>query len=162
MLYSLFNAQTASVAGLRNLLLAPFAVAKTTLTSEGQIASITGLSGWQRFECPTGSSFGEDWSRTKNGKQYAQALGVQIGGLTAKRRLVLQALFQQGPVVALCLDYQGQWWLYGADFGLQVPKLTAKDGYAFTLEGTQRQAARMVSKSLLNLIYNSTFTPRLP
>ena len=171
MLYSLLGTQIAAIGGVKTLLVAPFASGNFSYADANcsLINSMSGFSGWQRFECSDASEFGEQYSLTKNGEQYSQAIGLLIPALSAEKRSFLQRLLQTGPVVTLLLDYNSNWWLYGQTRGLRLFKTQFKGGQfrgessvGFTLEGTQSEAARAVNKTFINLIFNSGFTPIVP
>ncbi|WP_135434102.1 hypothetical protein [Hymenobacter fodinae] len=156
---------------MKTLLVAPFAKGRFSYADANcsTISSMAGLSGWERFECSEASEFGEQYALTKQGDQYAQAIGLLMPSLSAERRSVLQALLQTGPVIALLLDFNSNWWLYGQTRGLRLLKFQFKGGTfrgetstGFTLEGTQDDAARAVNKTFINLIHNSGSTPTTP
>lgn len=156
---------------MRTLLIAPFVFGRYSYAdaSRSLIQSAQGLSGWERFECSDASEFGEQYALTKQGNQYAQAIGLLIPGLSPQKRTVLQALLATGRVIALLQDFNSNWWLYGQDSGLRILKTTFKGGVfkgessvGFQLEGTQRDAARAVNKTFVNLIFNSGFSPITP
>ncbi|MDF7810753.1 hypothetical protein [Hymenobacter sp. YC55] len=164
MLYSLLGTQQVAIGGVKTLLVAPFASGLFAYADQDMslINSFSGLSGWQRFECGDASEFGEGYNPTKNGDQYSQAVSVLVPALSKERRSVLQALLKE-PVLCLVLDYNGNWWLYGQDRGLRVPKAQNKGGayrgessFSFSLEGIQDEAARVVLRSFINLIFNNT------
>jgi hypothetical protein len=170
-LYSLLGTQIVAIGGVKTLLIAPFATGQFSYADANcsTINSAQGFSGWERFECSDESEFGEQYALTKQGDQYAQAVGLLIPALSAEKRSVLQALLQTGPVVCLLLDFNGTWWLYGQTRGLRVLKFAFKGGsfrnatnVGFTLEGTQDDAARAVNKTFVNLIHNSASTPTTP
>lgn len=158
--------QGATLAGLRALLLAPFAAGATYSYLSAQLSTVSGfagLTGWQRVAADlAGSQFGEAVAKGKNGRTAAQSISLVLTGLSAPQRSAVEALIEAGPVVALCQDYSLQWWLYGQDFGLRVPNSAATSGLfrgestqTVGITGTQRSAARQVAQSRMNLLYNS-------
>lgn len=156
----------ATLAGLRALLLAPFAAGVSCAYLSAQRSTITsfaGLTGWQRVAAPLdGSQFGEAVAKGKNGRTAAQSISLVLAGLSAPQRSAVEALIEAGPLAALCQDYAGQWWLYGQDFGLRAAASAATSGLfrgestqTVGLAGTQRHPARQVAQARINLLYNS-------
>ena len=170
MLYSLPSAAGYQLAGLKTLLLAPWsgvALYAYATAACSQITNFSGLTGWEYVSCEPGAGgeFGQASTKTKNGNAYAQAVNVTLSGLSADRRTAVEALLEAGPVVALCQDFTGQWWLYGQTAGLRLLTVSPKSGemaQTLALTGTQRAAARTVAQSRLNLLYNSSTLFHLP
>jgi hypothetical protein len=173
-LYSLPSTAGYRLAGLKTLLLAPWsgAASYSYATAAGShITNFSGLTGWEQIplDVPGAAQFGEQLSRTKNGKQYAQLVSLSLSRLSAASRTAVEGLADVGPVVALLEDYNGQWWLYGQTAGLRLLSANAQGGtyggdggHALPLTGTQRQAARTVAQSRINLLFNSSTTFHFP
>jgi hypothetical protein len=173
-LYSLPSATGYRLAGLKTLLLAPWSGAASYAYATptcSHITNFSGLTGWETIPCemPGACQFGEQFSRTKNGKGYGQLVALALPGLSAAARAAVEGLADAGPVVALLEDYNGQWWLYGQTAGLRLLTAEGKGGtvgneasQALPLTGLQREAARTVAKSRVNLLYNTTTTFHLP
>lgn len=168
MLYSLPSAAGYQLAGLKTLLLAPWSGAALYSYASpacSHLTSFTGLTGWEYVAVDGGADFGQAAAQTKNGTAYAQAVTVNVAGLSADRRTAVEALLDAGPVVALVQDLAGQWWLYGQTAGLRLLVATAKPdtaGTTLALTGTQREAARTVAAARVALLYNSTTSFHLP
>ncbi|WP_310394154.1 hypothetical protein [Hymenobacter sp.] len=167
MLYSLLPATGYGLAGLKTLLLAPWSGAATYAYATAEcshLVSFSGLSGWQQLPCqpPAACEFGEAYALTEQGPAHAQAVNVALAGLSAAQRTAVQALATAGPLVALCQDYAGQWWLYGQTQGLRLLAAAARGGVfggesgrTLALTGAQREAARTVAQSRINLLFNA-------
>lgn len=174
MLYSLPSTAGYRLAGLKTLLLAPWSGAASYQYASAACSHLTnfsGLTGWEQIQLdvPEAAQFGEQMSRTRNGKLYAQLVSLALGRLSADARTAVEGLADAGPVVALLEDYNGQWWLYGQTAGLRLLTASAQGGtyasatsHALPLTGTQREAARTVAASRINLLYNSSTTFHLP
>ena len=167
MLYSLPPAAGYQLAGLKTLLLAPWSGAALfgyATPDCSHIVGFSGLAGWQQLPVDApGCEFGQGYAATKNGQLYSQTVAVSLPGLSAAQRSAVQALIAAGPVVALCQDYAGQWWMYGQTAGLRLLAVTGKSGavggeagLSLPLTGTQREAARTVAQARVNLLFNST------
>lgn len=155
----------ATLAGLRALLLAPWEAGATYAYLSAQrstVSTFSGLAGWERVAAElSGSQFGQAVANTKQGRTATQTISLSLAGLSAPQRSAIEALMDAGPLVALCQDFAGQWWLYGQDFGLRAPSSAEQSGtfrdttsQTLSLTGTQRRAARQVAQSRVNLLYN--------
>ncbi len=174
MLYSLPPSGGYRLAGLKTLLLAPWsgaAVYSYATAALSHITNFSGLSGWEYVACEAAApcEFGEGFARTLNGKTYPQTISVALAGLSAARRTAVEGLIEAGPVVALVEDFNNQWWLYGQNSGLRLLTAAsrgglpgAEHGLTLPLTGTQREAARTVSQSRINLLYNNATSFTLP
>jgi hypothetical protein len=174
-LYSLPSTAGYRLAGLKTLLLAPWSGAASYSYASvacSHLTGFSGLTGWEQIplDVPGGAQFGEQLSRTKNGKLYAQLVSLSLAQLSDASRTAVEALADAGPVVALLQDYNGQWWLYGQTAGLRLLTANAQagtyggdGGHALPLTGTQREAARTVAQSRVNLLlFNPSTTFHFP
>ncbi|MDO7846486.1 hypothetical protein Q5H92_08965 [Hymenobacter sp. M29] len=174
MLYSLPSTAGYRLAGLKTLLLAPWSGAASynyASAACSRITNFSGITGWEQIplDVPGAAQFGEQLNRTKNGKLYTQLVSLSLAQLSDAGRTAVEGLVDAGPVVALLQDYNGQWWLYGQTAGLRLLTANAQSGtyggdgsQALPLTGTQREAARTVAVSRINLLFNSSTTFHFP
>jgi hypothetical protein len=144
-------------AGLKSLLVGPWVAGASYVYASAQLDIINELDPaavWWPVDCQQAAGacdFSEVYGRDKNGDAYQQAINVALPGLLVAMRAGLQN-FIGLPLLALCQDMRGQWWLYGQDGALRLPSYAAKGGpgggetlTSWQLSGRQNAAARQVA-----------------
>lgn len=144
-------------AGLRALLVGPWVAGASYVYASPQldiIADLDPAAVWWPVDCSQAGpacEFSEVYGLDKNGEGYQQVLNVAVPGLLVALRAGLQNLAGL-PLLALCQDMRGQWWLYGQDGRLRLPAYAAKAGpiggeslTSWQLTGRASQAARQVA-----------------
>lgn len=144
-----------TLAGLRACLVGPWVAGASYVYASAQLDIVTELDPaavWWPVDCQQAAcEFGEAFAIDKNGEAYQQTISLGLPGLAAGLRAGLQN-FIGLPLLALCQDMRGQWWLYGKDAGLLLPSYAAKSGAvggesltSWLLTGRQASAARQVA-----------------
>ena len=146
-----------SLAGPNACLVGPWVAGASYVYASAQLDIVTELDPaavWWPVDCQLADrncEFGEAFGRDKNGEAYQQTISLALPGLAAGLRAGLQNLIG-APLLALCQDLRGQWWLLGQDAGLLLPSYAAKSGPAggesltsWLLTGRQANAARLVA-----------------
>ncbi len=144
-------------AGLKSLLVGPWVAGASYVYASAQLDIINQLDPaavWWPVDCTQADKaceFSEVYTLDKNGPGYAQSVTAALPGLLVALRAGLQN-FIGLPLLALCQDMRGQWWLYGQDGRLRLPTYAAKSGPAasetltsFQLAGRAGDAARQVA-----------------
>lgn len=144
-------------AGLRALLVGPWVAGASYVYASAQrdiISELDPAAVWWPVECSQAEKaceFSEVFSLDKQGDSYQQAINAALPGLRVAFRAGLQN-FIGLPLLALCQDMAGQWWLFGQDGRLRLPAYAAKSGAAqgetltsWQLTGRSREAARQVA-----------------
>ncbi|MGI4834628.1 MAG: hypothetical protein ACRYFK_14325 [Janthinobacterium lividum] len=144
-------------AGLRALLVGPWVAGASYVyasTSLDTLLDLDPAAVWWPVDCQQAGAaceFGEAYAPDKNGPGYTQTITLGVPGLLVALRAGLQLLTAQ-PLLALCQDMRGQWWLYGQDGALRLPAYAAKGGplggeslTSWSLTGRQPAAARLVT-----------------
>ena len=144
-------------AGLNALLVGPWVAGASYVYASAQLDIITELDPgavWWPVDCsqaPAACEFAQGYAPDKNGDTYPQTISVALPGLAVALRAGLQN-FVGLPLLALCQDLRGAWWLFGQDGTLRLPVYAAKSGPAggetltsWQLTGRQRAPARQVA-----------------
>jgi hypothetical protein len=144
-------------AGLRALLVGPWVAGASYVYASAQLDIITELDPsavWWPVDCDQADKaceFAQGYAPDKNGDTYPQTINVAQPGMLVALRAGLQNLVGL-PLLALCQDMRGQWWLYGQDGTLRLPSYAAKSGPAsgetltsWQLSGRQNAPARQVA-----------------
>lgn len=161
-------------AGLRQLLVGPYAAGASYVYASAQLDIISELDPaavWWPVDCQQADKaceFSEVFTTDKNGQAYQQSIAAALPGLLVALRAGLQN-FIGLPLLALCQDMRGQWWLYGQDGRLRLPTYAAKSGpaggetlTALQLTGRSSDAARQVALSGPVTIVDYGFQPGQP
>jgi hypothetical protein len=146
-----------SLAGLKSLLVGPWTPGADYVYASAQLDIITELDPaavWWPVDCQQAEKaceFGQVFTQEKTGEAYAQTIAVALPGLQVAFRAGLQNLLSK-PLLALCQDMRGQWWLFGQDGRLRLPTYAAKSGpsagetlTSWVLSGRNSEAARQVA-----------------
>jgi hypothetical protein len=146
-----------ALAGLKSLLVGPWVAGADYVYASAQLDIITELDSaavWWPVDCSQADKaceFGENYAPDKAGDLYTQTVAVALPGLQVAFRAGLQNLLGK-PLLALCQDMRGQWWLLGQDGRLRVPSYAAKSGplagetlTSWVLTGRNSEAARQVA-----------------
>jgi hypothetical protein len=146
-----------ALAGLRACLVGPWTPGASYVYASAQLDIINELDPaaiWWPVDCQLADKsceFGEAYAPDKTGEAYTQTVALALPGLAAGLRAGLQN-FIGLPLLALCQDMRGQWWLLGQDAGLRLPSYAAKSGLgggetltSWLLTGRQLNAARQVA-----------------
>jgi len=144
-------------AGLRALLVGPWVAGASYVYASAQLDIITELDPgavWWPVDCdqaPGACEFAQGYAPDKNGDVYPQTISVALPGLLVALRAGL-ANFIGLPLLALCQDLRGQWWLFGQDGTLRLPSYAGKSGpvggetlTSWQLAGRQNAPARQVA-----------------
>jgi hypothetical protein len=158
-------------AGLRALLVGPWTAGASYVYASAQLDIINELDPaavWWPVDCTqaaTACEFSQVYTADKNGKGYQQTISAALPGLLVAFRAGLEN-FTGLPLLALCQDLRGQWWLYGQDGRLLLPTYAAKSGPAggetltsFQLSGRASDAARQVALNGPVALVNYGFHP---
>jgi hypothetical protein len=146
-----------ALAGLQACLVGPWVAGATYVYASAQLDILNELDPaavWWPVDCQQAEKaceFGEAYAPDKNGDAYTQTISLALPGLAAALRAGLQNFIGR-PLLALCKDMRGQWWLLGQDAGLRLPSYAAKSGAvagetltSWLLTGRQLDAARQVA-----------------
>jgi hypothetical protein len=146
-----------ALAGLKSLLVGPWVAGADYVYASAQLDIITELDPaavWWPVDCTQAEKaceFGQVFTQEKTGEAYAQTIAVALPGLQVALRAGLEHLMGK-PLLALCQDMRGQWWLFGQDGRLRLPTYAAKSGpsagetlTSWVLSGRNSEAARQVA-----------------
>lgn len=144
-------------AGLRALLVGPWVAGASYVYASAQadiVSELDPAAVWWPVDCEQAAQaceFSEVYTSDKNGPGYQQTISAALPGLLVALRAGLQN-FVGLPLLALCQDMRGAWWLYGQDGRLRLPTYAAKSGAvsaetltSFQLSGRASEAARQVA-----------------
>jgi hypothetical protein len=156
------------------LLVGPWTAGASYVYASAQLDIINELDPaavWWPVDCSQAEKaceFSEVFATDKNGEGYQQAISAALPGLRVAFRAGLQN-FIGLPLLALCQDMAGQWWLFGQDGRLRLPTYAAKSGPAagetltsWQLTGRSSDAARQVALNGPVTIVDYGFKPGVP
>jgi hypothetical protein len=122
-------------AGIKSIYLVEFNSSDTVTKSSGEISAHTLTGGRTYFkyelEKETATSVWRTIPSTENGSTFYEAdLTVRLHKLSTAKRNELK-LLSQARIRCIVLDTEGNYWLYGADYGIQLQQSEVQFGQAF-------------------------------
>lgn len=156
-----------SVGGIRNVRLAPFAGVTVATNGSGTVTGVTTspASGFYLYDLPKQTSqFTETiTASTENGTVfYQQDLQIILNRMAVALRNEIRLIAQQ-RIVAIVQDRNNNFWMLGADSGLELTAGTAqtgtamgdRNGYDITLTALETFPMQAVSSGIVAALTNS-------
>jgi hypothetical protein len=121
--------------GIKSIYLVEFNSSDTVTKSSGEISAhtLTGGRAYFKYELEkeTATSTWRTIPSTENGTTYYEAdLTVRLHKLSTAKRNEIK-LLSQARLRCIVLDTDGNYWLYGADYGIQLQQSEIQFGQAF-------------------------------